>query len=215
MIGLAREGYRKELFSTRRSAQAPRLVMVRDELAQARQVAIEVLANREAGMALRDQAVLFRTAGHSAALELELARRNIPYVKFGGLRFFEAAHVKDVLAVLRWAENPRDQVAAFRVLQLLPGIGPGIARRVLDAVAGRLADPGGHAAAGRRGRALAEAGSDHGRAGRGTVADAARAGAGVLRSAARRAATISPAAGAPTWISSSVWPPPCRAASAS
>ncbi len=139
VIGLAHEGWRKELFSTRRSAQKPRLVMVRDDLAQAEQVAAEVLANREAGMALRDQAVLFRTASHSAALELELARRNIPYVKFGGLRFFEAAHVKDVLAVLRWAENPRDQVAAFRVLQLLPGIGPGIARRVLDGVAGRLA----------------------------------------------------------------------------
>ena len=138
VIGLAREGWRKELFSTRRSAQKPRLVMVRDDLAQAEHVAAEVLANREAGMALRDQAVLFRTASHSAALELELARRNIPYVKFGGLRFFEAAHVKDVLAVLRWAENPRDQVAAFRVLQLLPGVGPGIARRTLDAIAGRL-----------------------------------------------------------------------------
>jgi DNA helicase-2/ATP-dependent DNA helicase PcrA len=138
VIGLAREGWRKELFSTRRSAQKPRLVMVRDDLAQAEYVAAEVLTNREAGMALRDQAVLFRTASHSAALELELARRNIPYVKFGGLRFFEAAHVKDVLAVLRWAENPRDQVAAFRVLQLLPGIGSGIARRTLDSVAGRL-----------------------------------------------------------------------------
>ena len=129
VIGLAREGYRKELFSTRRSAQRPRLVMVRDDLAQAEHIATEVLANREAGLALRDQAVLFRTASHSAALELELARRNIPYVKFGGLRFFEAAHVKDVLAMLRWAENPRDPVAAFRVLQLLPGIGPAIARR--------------------------------------------------------------------------------------
>ena len=139
VIGLAREGYRKQLFSTRRSAQRPRLVMVRDDLAQAEHVATEALANREAGLALRDQAVLFRTASHSAALELELARRNIPYVKFGGLRFFEAAHVKDVLAVLRWAENPRDQVAAFRVLQLLPGIGPGIAKRCLDAIAGKLA----------------------------------------------------------------------------
>ena len=99
--------------------------MVRDDLAQAEHVATEVLVNREAGMALRDQAVLFRTASHSAALELELARRNVPYVKFGGLRFFEAAHVKDVLAMLRWAENPRtEEVAAFRVLQLLPGIGP-------------------------------------------------------------------------------------------
>jgi DNA helicase-2/ATP-dependent DNA helicase PcrA len=81
--------------------------------------------------------VLFRSASHSAALELELARRNLPYVKFGGLRFFEVAHVRDVLAVLRWAENPTDEVAAFRTLQLLPGVGPGIARRTLAALAGR------------------------------------------------------------------------------
>jgi DNA helicase-2/ATP-dependent DNA helicase PcrA len=139
VIGLAREGWRKELFSARRSAERPRLVMVRDDLAQAEHVVAEVLTNREAGLVLRDQAVLFRTASHSAALELELARRKIPYVKYGGLRFFEAAHVKDVLAVLRWAENPRDRVAAFRALQLLPGVGPGLARRTLGTMAGRLA----------------------------------------------------------------------------
>ena len=85
--------------------------------------------------------MLFRTASHSAALELELARRNVPYVKFGGLRFFEAAHVSDVLAILRWVENPRDQVAAFRALQLLPGVGPAIARRTLDAIAGSAEPP--------------------------------------------------------------------------
>jgi DNA helicase II / ATP-dependent DNA helicase PcrA len=87
--------------------------------------------------------VLFRTSTHSAALELELARRNIPFVKFGGLKFLEAAHVKDVLALLRWAENPRDRVAAFRVLQMLPGVGPGTARKALAAlemVAHRFAD---------------------------------------------------------------------------
>ena len=142
VIGLAREGYRKELSSTRRGGQRPALVLVRDDLAQAGHVARQVLANREAGLPLKDQAVLFRAAGHGAALELELARRNIPYVKHGGLRFFEAAHVKDVLAILRWAENPRDRVAAFRALQLLPGVGPGTARRTLDAAGGRLPGPG-------------------------------------------------------------------------
>src|SRR5207253_1496060 len=71
---------------------------------------------------------------HSALLEIELARRNIPFVKFGGLRFLEAAHVKDVLAFLRWAENPRDRVAGFRVIQLLPGAGPATAARLLDEV---------------------------------------------------------------------------------
>ncbi len=96
-----------------------------------------VLANREEGVPLKEQAVLFRTSHHSAVLEIELSRRNIPFVKFGGLKFLEAAHVKDLLAVLRWAENPLDRVTAFRVLQLLPGIGPGIAGRFLDQLAGR------------------------------------------------------------------------------
>ena len=73
--------------------------------------------------------MLFRTSHHCGQLEIELARRNIPFVKFGGLKFLEAAHVKDVLAVLRWAENPRDRVTGFRVLQLLPGVGPATARR--------------------------------------------------------------------------------------
>jgi len=81
--------------------------------------------------------VLFRTSHHSAMLEIELARRNIPFVKFGGLKFIEAAHVKDMLAVLRWAENPADRVTGFRVVQLLPGLGPATAAKVLDAMAGR------------------------------------------------------------------------------
>ena len=79
--------------------------------------------------------MLFRTSSHSGALEVELTRRNIPFVKFGGLKFLEAAHVKDVLAFLHWAQNPRDRVAGFRVLQLLPGIGPATAARVLDHLA--------------------------------------------------------------------------------
>src|SRR5262249_3126908 len=99
---------------------------------QADYVADRVLAQREASVALKQQAVLFRASHQSALLELELARRKIPFVKFGGLRFLEAAHVKDVLSLLRWAENPSDEVAGFRVLQLLPGIGPATARKALD-----------------------------------------------------------------------------------
>jgi DNA helicase II / ATP-dependent DNA helicase PcrA len=74
---------------------------------------------------------LFRTSHHSARLEIELVGRNIPFVKYGGLKFIEAAHVKDLLAILRWAENPRDALAGFRVLQLLPGIGPVSARKAM------------------------------------------------------------------------------------
>ncbi len=90
------------------------------------------MENREAGITLKSQAVLFRASHHSASLEVELARRNIPFVKFGGLKFLEAAHIKDVLAVLRWAQNIGDRVAGFRVTQLLPGIGPSSAARLLD-----------------------------------------------------------------------------------
>ena len=80
--------------------------------------------------------MLFRTSHHSAVLEIELSRRNIPFVKFGGLKFLEAAHIKDLLAVLRWAENPLDRMTGFRVLQLLPGIGPGTAGKLLDRFGG-------------------------------------------------------------------------------
>jgi DNA helicase-2/ATP-dependent DNA helicase PcrA len=105
---------------------------VRDEADQARYVVDQVLANRESGMSLKQQAVLFRTSHHSGPLEVELTRRNIPFVKFGGLKFLDAAHVKDLLAMLRFVQNPRDRVAGFRLMQLLPGVGPTSARRVLD-----------------------------------------------------------------------------------
>jgi len=134
VIALAHEGFRKQLISTRRSEQRPLLVAMRDEQAQADYVVERVLEHREAGIDLKEQAVLMRAGYHSALLEIELARRNIPFVKYGGLKFLEAAHVKDVLCVLRWAENPRDLVAAFRVLQLLPGLGPANARRVCTAL---------------------------------------------------------------------------------
>ncbi|MCC6779431.1 MAG: ATP-dependent helicase [Hyphomicrobiales bacterium] len=136
VIELAEERFTKNLWSDRVAAEQPRLVGVRDEAEQARYVASEVLAERERGTPLKSQAVLFRASHHSAPLEIELARRNIPFVKFGGLKFLEAAHIKDVLAFLRWAENLRDRVAGFRVLQLLPGVGPATAGRLLDLVAG-------------------------------------------------------------------------------
>jgi len=140
VIALAAERFHKALWSERSAAARPRVVSVRDEADQARCVAEAVLAQVEAGTALKAQAVLFRSAHHSAALELELARRGIPFVKYGGLRFLEAAHVKDVLAVLRFAQNPRSRLAGFRVARLVQGVGNGLATRLLDAMA-QAADP--------------------------------------------------------------------------
>ena len=140
VIDLASERFTKNLWSDRASAERPYLVNVADDTAQAGYIVERVLENREASIALKSQAVLFRASHHSASLEVELTRRNIPFVKFGGLKFLEAAHIKDVLAVLRWAQNIRDRVAGFRVAQLLPGIGPGSAARLLDCMAERI-DP--------------------------------------------------------------------------
>ncbi|RUV70778.1 MAG: ATP-dependent helicase [Mesorhizobium sp.] len=138
VIAEASERFTKNLWSERKSAEKPRLVSVRDEAEQASYVCQAILSEREAGTALKAQAVLFRASHHSGPLEIELTRRNIPFVKFGGLKFLDAAHVKDVLAVLRFAENPRDRVAGFRVLQLLPGIGPSAASQIVDTMATSL-----------------------------------------------------------------------------
>ncbi len=134
VIGLARERFTKNLWTERVGSARPRLVTIRDEADQARCVAEHVLALREQGMALKAQAVLFRSGSHSAQLELELARRDIPFVKYGGLKFLEASHIKDALSVLRWADNPRNRMAGFRAARLLPGVGPATATRLLDAL---------------------------------------------------------------------------------
>lgn len=123
--------YQKELRSTGGAQRKPAHVAVEDDKAQALYVVEQVLAAREQGTLLRRQAVLMRNSHHSDVLEVELVRRNIPYVKYGGLKFLEAAHVKDVLALLRWLDNPRNRLAGFRVLQLLPGFGPANADRCL------------------------------------------------------------------------------------
>ena len=140
VIDLASERFTKNLWSDRVSGERPQLITLRDEADQARYVVERILDNREGGVALKQQAVLFRTSHHSGPVEIELTRRNIPFVKFGGLKFLELAHVKDVLAMLRFVENPLDQVAGFRLMQILPGLGPASARRVLDHMAS-AADP--------------------------------------------------------------------------
>ena len=140
VIDLANERFTKNLWTDRQSTDRPELVSVRDEAEQARYVAQRVLENREVGTDLKQQAVLFRASHHSGPLEIELTRRNVPFVKFGGLKFLDTAHVKDLLAILRFVENPRDRVAGFRILLLLPGVGPTSAQQVLDLMAAR-SDP--------------------------------------------------------------------------
>jgi len=140
VIALAAERYTKDLWSERASAQKPRLVSVRDDADQAGYVVEQVLARREEGVKLKAQAVLFRASHHSVRLELELTRRNIPFVKYGGLKFLEAAHVKDLLALVRWAQNLKDRVCGFRAIQLLAGVGPKTAGRLLENIA--AANPG-------------------------------------------------------------------------
>lgn len=132
VIALAAERFTKNLWSERADGVKPRLITVEDEAAQAEGVAGAVLAQRETGLPLKRQAVLFRTSHHSLALELELVRRGIPFVKYGGLKFMEAAHVKDALAVLRWADNPASRLSALRCARLVPGMGPASVRRLLD-----------------------------------------------------------------------------------
>ncbi len=124
--------YRKHLLSIRGQGARPRLVTVDEPQSQAEYICNEILRRREANVPLTRQAVLFRSASHSDILEVELARRKIPFVKFGGLKFLEAGHIKDLMAVLRWADNPRNTLAAFRAVQLLPGMGPVNARKALE-----------------------------------------------------------------------------------
>jgi DNA helicase-2/ATP-dependent DNA helicase PcrA len=128
----ASRAFPKRLHTERADGRAPELVFCRDESAQAAEVCDRVMEAREQGMDLRDQAVLSRTSHDTGLLELELTRRRIPFVKYGGLRYLEAAHVKDLIALLRLADNPADEISWFRVLQLLEGVGPATARRVLD-----------------------------------------------------------------------------------
>ena len=137
----ASRAFPKQLRTEREDGTRPDLIFCRDEAAQATEVCDRVLGSREHGMDLREQAVLSRTSHDTDLLELELTRRRIPYVKYGGLRYLEAAHVKDFIALLRLADNPGDEISWFRVLQLVEGVGPATARQALDVlVAAPVAD---------------------------------------------------------------------------
>lgn len=141
LIAQARERYTKNLWSRRPGSAKPLLVACPDEASQDAYVIARVLALYEQGIPLRRQAVLFRASHHSASLEVELARREIPFHKYGGLRFLETAHIKDALAFLRVVENPRDELAWFRVLGLFDGVGPATVSRALAHIGEHGYDP--------------------------------------------------------------------------
>jgi len=140
VIAAASVGFPKRLFSRRPSGDRPAVVMTQSDADQASFVAQRILELREEGVRLNDIAVLFRSSFHSYELELELGRRDVPFVKYGGFRFLEAAHVKDVLAHLRVLANPDDALAWNRLLCLLPGVGTKRAEELL-AGARRAGDP--------------------------------------------------------------------------
>jgi DNA helicase-2/ATP-dependent DNA helicase PcrA len=135
LISRATERFTKNLWTHREGGEPPWLVTTNDEQQQTRFVVERILELHEEGIPLSEMAVLFRAAYMSADLEIELTNRKIPFEKWGGLKFLEAAHVKDVLAFLRVIENPRDEVSWFRLLQLLPGIGEATARSVIGSMA--------------------------------------------------------------------------------
>ena len=132
LIAQAKERFSKNLFSTREGGERPKIITCKDELQEAEMVIERVLKHYEEGIPLRKQAVLFRAGSHSASLELALLKKEIPFHKYGGLKFLEAAHIKDFVSLIRILENPRDEMAWFRVLQLFDGVGPATASAIFD-----------------------------------------------------------------------------------
>jgi DNA helicase II / ATP-dependent DNA helicase PcrA len=141
LISRALERFTKALWTQRVGTEAPWLVTARDEQQQTRFVVDRILELHEEGTPLREIAVLVRAGYMSADLEIELTNRKIPFEKWGGIKFLEAAHVKDVVAFLRVLDNPRDEVSWYRILMLMPGIGDVTARAILASMADRSWDP--------------------------------------------------------------------------
>jgi DNA helicase-2/ATP-dependent DNA helicase PcrA len=124
--------YTKELYTKKNGGELPQLVAAENENMQSRYVVQKILEFREMGTGLEDIAVLFRSSFHSFDLEIELAKANIPFMKFGGYKFIETSHIKDVIAYLRVLQNPQDVVSWNRILLLIEGVGPRTAEKVVD-----------------------------------------------------------------------------------
>ncbi len=134
IIDEAAEKYTKRLFTRKIDGPLPALVEAAGENAQSRFIAQKILELREEGVPLGEMAVLFRSSFHSFDLEIELSRKGLPFIKRGGVKFIETAHVKDLLAHLRVLANPLDTVSWHRVLMLVEGVGPKKAQDLLAAL---------------------------------------------------------------------------------
>ncbi len=135
IIERAVEKYPKHLFTRKTGGELPGIISAANENMQSRFIVERILELREEGVPLCDIAVLFRSSFHSFDLEIELNKANVPYMKFGGMKFIETAHVKDLLAFLRIAANPNDFVSWYRILLLHEGIGPKKAQAIMDEIA--------------------------------------------------------------------------------
>ncbi|MGE5258230.1 MAG: ATP-dependent helicase [Hyphomicrobiales bacterium] len=134
VIERAREKYSKHLFTRTRGGATPQMIETEDENTQSRFVVERVADLRSQGICLRRIAVLFRAGFHSFDLEIELAREKIPFIKVGGFKFTESAHIKDVLAHLRVLANPYDRISWYRILQLVEKVGPRNAQRIYESI---------------------------------------------------------------------------------
>lgn len=132
LIAQSRQRFAKNLFSTRKGGTVPQIITCKDEDHESEMIIEKILAHYEQGIALNRQAVLFRSSSHSASLELALMKKEIPFHKYGGLKFLDAAHVKDFLSIVRILENPKDEIAWFRILKLLDGVGPATAASIYN-----------------------------------------------------------------------------------
>ncbi|MCG2633074.1 ATP-dependent helicase [Bradyrhizobium sp. WYCCWR 13023] len=137
LMASAADAFQKKLWSKRKSGQLPMLTTVKDEIDQADHVVRTVIELQEQGIPLAQQAILFRASQQSLSLELALSRARIPFRKWGGTKLLESAHIKDVMAVLKWWQNPADQIAGIRVMSLLPGIGKATADQLVQELATR------------------------------------------------------------------------------
>ncbi|RJP29615.1 MAG: ATP-dependent helicase [Candidatus Omnitrophota bacterium] len=134
VIRYSKEGFEKNLYTKRKGGSKPVYIETRDENGQSKFIADKILELREEGVELKDIAVLFRSGWHSNDLEIELSSRDIPFAKYGGQKFVEAAHIKDIVSYLRIMHNASDEISWHRILLLMRGVGSKTATQIINEI---------------------------------------------------------------------------------